>query len=71
MEKSYKVEVDITQRFTTTVTVTGDFTNIDDPRIDKAAKQEADRMDHEAWDWQDSEFEIMSVLEVVEGEEGE
>ncbi|QZA69898.1 hypothetical protein 043JT007_112 [Bacillus phage 043JT007] len=68
MEKTYKVEVDITQRFTTTVTVTGDFTGIDDPRIDKAAEQEADRMNHEAWDWQDSEFEVMNVKEVVENE---
>lgn len=64
MEKTYKVEVDITQRFTTTVTVTGDFKDRNDPRIDQAAKQEADRMDHEAWDWQDSEFEIMNVKEV-------
>ncbi|AYJ75399.1 hypothetical protein N374_gp056 [Bacillus phage phiNIT1] len=68
MEKTYKVEVDITQRFTTTVTVTGDFKDANDPRIDKAAEQEADRMNHGAWDWQDSEFEIMNVKEVSKEE---
>ncbi len=67
MKKTYEVEVDITQRFTTTVKVTGDFKDRNDPRIDQAAIQEADRMAHDAWDYNDTEFEVLNVKEETNG----
>ncbi|WZK93419.1 hypothetical protein [Bacillus phage BvP] len=64
MEKTYRVELEITQRSTTTVDVTGEFKDINDPRIDQLAKQKADNMDHDDWDFEDLEFEVLNVNEV-------
>ncbi|AYK68289.1 hypothetical protein ABS751_10335 [Bacillus subtilis] len=63
MKKTYEVQVDITQRFTTAVKVTGEFKDSNDPRIDQAAKQEADGMSHDDWDYDETEFEITNVKE--------
>ncbi|MDO3655359.1 hypothetical protein [Bacillus subtilis] len=65
MEKTYEVELDITQRFTTTVKVTGKFKDSNDPRIVQAAKQEADRMAHDDWNYDDTEFEIKNVIRTI------
>lgn len=64
MKKTYEVEVDITQRFTTTVKVEGEFKDKNDPQIDRLAKQEADNMAHAAWDYDDTEFEVLNVKEI-------
>ncbi|MFU2203083.1 hypothetical protein [Bacillus subtilis] len=63
MKKTYEVQLDITQRFTTTVKVTGDFKDSNDPRIAQVAKQEADGMSHDDWDYDETEFEITNVKE--------
>lgn len=64
MEKTYRVELEMTQRSTTTVEVTGEFKDIHDSRIDQLAKQKADNMDHDDWDFEDLEFEVLNVNEV-------
>ncbi|QNP18304.1 hypothetical protein H9S87_18645 (plasmid) [Bacillus pumilus] len=59
--KTFEVELDITQHFTTTVTVTGDFEGVNDPDLDEAAKQAADRMAHDDWNWEETEFDVRNA----------
>lgn len=64
--KKFEVELSITQTFTTKVIVAGDFQDKNDPAIDKAAKQAADNMAHDDWNYNDTEFEIDNVRAVPE-----
>ncbi|MBW7636381.1 hypothetical protein K1I48_23455 [Bacillus licheniformis] len=64
MEKTFEVELTVTQRFNTRVKVSGDFKDKNDPEIEKAAKIEADRMDHNHWGYDDTEFEVDNVFEI-------
>lgn len=64
MEKTYRVELEMTQRATTTVDVTGEFKDINDPLIDQSAKQKADNMNYNDWDFEDIELEVLNVNEV-------
>lgn len=59
--KTFEVELDITQHFTTTVTVTGDFEGVNDPDLDEAAQQAADRMAHDDWNWEETEFDVRNA----------
>ncbi|AMM99543.1 hypothetical protein UP12_19200 (plasmid) [Bacillus pumilus] len=59
--KTFEVELDITQHFTTTVTVTGDFEGVNDPDLDQAAQQAADRMAHDDWNWEETEFDVRNA----------
>ncbi|EIJ79140.1 hypothetical protein PB1_16324 [Bacillus methanolicus PB1] len=59
--KKFEVELSITQTFTTKVIVEGDFQGNNDPAIDEAAKRAADNMDHNDWNYNDTEFEIDNV----------
>ncbi|AYJ76022.1 hypothetical protein BSP14_147 [Bacillus phage BSP14] len=68
MEKTYRVELEMTQRATTTVDVTGEFKDINDPQIDQLAKQKADNLNHDDWDFEDLEFEVLNVTNVNEVE---
>ncbi|MFL0365359.1 DNA translocase FtsK [Pseudobacillus sp. 179-B 2D1 NHS] len=62
--KKFEVEVSITKTFTTKVIVEGEFNGKNDPGIDKVAKYAADNMNHEHWDYNDTEFEINGVKEL-------
>lgn len=59
--KTFEVELDITKHFTTTVTVTGDFEGVNDPDLDEAAQQAADRMAHDDWNWEETEFDVRNA----------
>ena len=62
--KKFEVEVSITKTFTTKVIVEGEFKDKNDLSIDKAAQYAADNMNHEHWDYNDTEFEINGVKEI-------
>ncbi|QPA33410.1 hypothetical protein [Thermaerobacillus caldiproteolyticus] len=59
--KKFEVELSITQTFTTKVIIEGDFQDKNDPAIEEIAKHTADNMDHNAWNYIDTEFEINNV----------
>ncbi|MGM0817461.1 MAG: hypothetical protein ACQEUO_18495 [Bacillota bacterium] len=59
--KTFEVELDITQRFTTKVKVTGSFDGANDPDLDDAAQQAADRMAHDDWNWEETEFDVRNA----------
>lgn len=61
--KRYEVELEIVQKFTATVVVEGDFKDSLDPRIDKLAEEKADLMNHDDWNYEETEFEILNVFE--------
>lgn len=61
--KVFEVELNITQTFRTTVLVAGDFKDKKDLAIDELAKRTADNMDHDHWDYADTEFEVFNINE--------
>lgn len=60
----YQVELTITQTFTTKVIVEGDFKDMLDVALLNLAKQEADNMDHDCWDFKHTEFEVNNSKEL-------
>lgn len=68
--KKFEVELTIAQTYTTKVVVEGDFKDRNDPAIDKIAKRYADNMNHDHWDYKDTEFEVQNVKTVDPVPEG-
>ena len=66
VRKEYVVELSITQTYTTKVVVQGDYQDRNDPAIEEHAKLIADEMDHNKWDYRDTEFEIDNITAVPE-----
>ncbi|OKP93119.1 hypothetical protein A3842_00275 [Paenibacillus sp. P3E] len=48
----------ITKTYEAKVVVEGDFAGIGDPDLEAAAKQQADNMSHDSWDYKDTEFDV-------------
>ncbi|MEK4824507.1 hypothetical protein NSS71_08110 [Niallia sp. FSL W8-0951] len=62
--KKYEVELSITQTFTTKVVVEGDFKDDKDPAIIKKAEHKADTMNHEHWNYIETEFEADNIRNI-------
>ncbi|MFD0587701.1 hypothetical protein ACFQZE_06775 [Paenibacillus sp. GCM10027627] len=59
--KKFEVEMTITKTYTTKVFVEGDFTDFRDSNIDEAAVRAADNMNHDLWNYEDTEYSVISV----------
>lgn len=62
--KRHEVDLEITKTYRVTVAVEGNFEN--DKEVEKAAKEKADLMNHEDWDY---EYTVMDAVYVYEGTE--
>lgn len=62
--KKYRVQYDVTLKFTAFVEVEGDFIGIEDTRIDTAADRIVRGMDLRDMAFEDEEYEILDVVEI-------
>jgi hypothetical protein len=60
----YRVQYDVTMKFTAFVEVEGDFKDIDDSRIDKQANRIVKGMDIRDMCFDSEEYEILDVTEI-------
>lgn len=63
--KKYQVDLEIKQTYTVPVIVEGDFD--DDKALAKAAASKAESMNHNRWEYQDTEYEVENCKELPEG----
>lgn len=63
--KKYQVELEIKQTYTVPVIVEGNFD--DDKALAKAAQAKAESMNHNRWEYQDTEYEVENCKELPEG----
>lgn len=68
MKKSYEVELSIVKSYTVKVVVEGDFAGASDPDVGEEAILKADSMNHEDWEYQNTEFEINDVTLLSKGD---
>lgn len=62
--KRHEVDLEITKTYTVTVAVEGNFSS--DSEIEKAAKEKADFMSHDEWDYEKTEMDVVWVYEGTE-----
>jgi hypothetical protein len=65
--KSYKVNLSITKTYSAEVVIQGDYSDLNDPDLIKAAELAAENMSHESWDYKDTEFDFEGSEELPEG----
>lgn len=67
--KKYRVQYDVTLKFTAFVEVEGDFMDINDSHIDPIAEKKVRNMSIDDMGFDDEEYEIIDVVELKKGEE--
>lgn len=64
----YRVQYEVTMKFTTFVDVEGDFRDIDDTQIDQIADRKVRGLDIRDMAFDSEDYEILDVTEIREGE---
>ncbi|MBX0320108.1 hypothetical protein [Shouchella clausii] len=64
--KKYQVDLEIIQTYTVPVFVEGDE-GMDDKTLKIAAASKAESMNHNRWEYQDTEYEVENCKELPEG----